>query len=33
MGAVTEGQDMHPPTLDICGKIEIEKTKKYLSQE
>jgi hypothetical protein len=33
MGAVTKGQDMHPPTLDICGKIEIEKRKKYPKHE
>jgi hypothetical protein len=33
MGAVTEGQDRHLPTLDTCGKIEREKRKKYSKHE
>jgi hypothetical protein len=29
VGAVTEGQARHPSTIYICGKIEIEKRRKY----
>jgi hypothetical protein len=33
VGALTEGQDRHLSTLDICGNIEIEKRKEYPKHE